>query len=309
MESESLNRFMNRRILVLSHDTPVATAARALHEKGFGSAVISDRHGHMVGIVTDRDLACSVLAFHLSPKTPVSEVMSASVITARPTTSLSDVITMMEENAVRRVPIVKKDGSKERCIGMITLDDLIISEYAKDIRCLAKIVRSQITRAPRSSRHSDRKEERREQVLSHFYKVMAKSMDLPKPMAERLTFCLLKKIVQRLPYAEADHFIAQLPSLLQEDLRSLPAGPDKQIRAESVVSDISAAFQVDRFEAREFIHGFWSGLEELVDEGLLAHLEVWLPEDLRELLIATPGLIEDEWPPAYGRPLASALSS
>lgn len=286
MESDSLNRFMNRRILVLHRDTSAATAARALHENGFGSAVISDRHGHMVGIVTDRDLTCSVLAFGLSPETPIAEVMTSQVIAASPTTRLDEVATMMEVNGVRRIPIVQKeDTGKERCLGMVTLDDLLSCEALKDCESLARIVRSQITRSPPSMPRSGRKEDRREQVINHFYKCMCRHMKLPRETCERLTFFLLKRIVQRLPYTEADHFIAQLPSLIQEDLRSLPAGPDRDITADTILNEVVAGFQLEKRAAYEGMHSFWRGLMEVVDHGLLLRLENWLPIELRRVFV------------------------
>jgi len=280
---DSIQPFVNRRVVVLKHNLPAKVAARALHERGVGSAIVTDQHGHMVGIVTDRDLSSQVLGFELSPETPISEVMTTDILKARKTSTISDVAKMMEINGIRRIPILERtENGREKCVGIVTLDDLIASQ-AVDTGLLSRIVRTQIFKQVRRTRTSQRAENRREQTLNRFNKIMADQMGIGKANAERISFHLLKEIVQRLSSTEAAHFIAQLPSLFHEDLLSLPAGPNLKIDREAVIENLTKGFQLDRQEAERVSQCFWYGLEMALDKGILSHVCAQLPENFRKL--------------------------
>src|SRR5205807_656762 len=109
--------YINRRVIVLNQHLPAKVAARALHERGVGSAIVADRHGHMVGIVTDRDLSSQVLGFELPSDTPISEIMTTDILKARRNATINDVAKMMEVNGIRRVPIIEKsENGREKCL-------------------------------------------------------------------------------------------------------------------------------------------------------------------------------------------------
>jgi Mg/Co/Ni transporter MgtE len=58
---ESLLPFIDRSIIILNEFTPARAAARAMSERHVGCVLVSDHHHHIVGIVTDRDLAIEVI--------------------------------------------------------------------------------------------------------------------------------------------------------------------------------------------------------------------------------------------------------
>jgi CBS domain-containing protein/uncharacterized protein (DUF2267 family) len=279
---DSIQPYINRRVIVLNQDLPAKVAARALHERGVGSAMVADSHGHIVGIVTDRDLSSQVLGFELPSGTPISEIMTTEIIKARRNTTIGDVAKIMEVNGIRRVPIVEKtENGREKCLGIVTLDDLIASQ-AVDPGLLSRIVRTQIFRQVRGTRSSGN-EDRRDQTLNRFNKIMADQMDVPKATAERAAFHILKEIVKRLSSAEAAHFIAQLPSLLHEDLLSLPAGPNPNIDEKTIIVDLMKGFQLDHSEAADLAESFWRGLEEALDPAILGHVLAQMPPGLRRI--------------------------
>lgn len=72
-------------------------------------------------MVTDRDIACRAVAQDKSPGTPVREVMSTPVVTARPGMSLDECCSLMEDKQVRRLPVVDESG---RCCGMVSQADV-----------------------------------------------------------------------------------------------------------------------------------------------------------------------------------------
>lgn len=235
----------HRKVVVLHLDQTVLQAARAMFDNGIGSIVVGDHEGHIVGIITDRDLSCSVLAFSLSSDTPLSEVMTSNPITLEEGFNLQLAAQLMIENGIRRIPIVhRRSGDKRKCIGMITLDDLVSSQ-ACDPQTLGDIVKSQVLRIRKhfdekhTVKHSEivesaftRSEARAEHTLNRFYKKIGVDTGLNEALIEPVTKFILSSLVQRLHYISAAHFIAQLPKMLQEDLLDLPAGPKRSINLE-----------------------------------------------------------------------------
>lgn len=107
-------------------DASIMEAARMMAESDIGDVIVCDQTGsdaHLRGIVTDRDIAVRAVAVGKDPRTtPVSEVCSGDVATVSPDASVDEVIEMMRDRAVRRIPIVQGD----RPIGMVSIGDLAI---------------------------------------------------------------------------------------------------------------------------------------------------------------------------------------
>ncbi|HKP46754.1 MAG TPA: CBS domain-containing protein [Pyrinomonadaceae bacterium] len=85
--------------------------------------IVKDKDSNRLeGIVTDRDLALKVVAEALDPKTTtVQDVMTTSVISCRPDDNVNEVIALMEEHQIRRIPIV---DSSDRLVGIIAQADI-----------------------------------------------------------------------------------------------------------------------------------------------------------------------------------------
>jgi CBS domain-containing protein len=85
--------------------------------------IVNDKQSRKLeGIVTDRDLALKVVAEGLDPKTTkIEEVMTTGVNTCGPDDDLNDAVQLMEENHVRRIPIVDEN---DRLVGIIAQADI-----------------------------------------------------------------------------------------------------------------------------------------------------------------------------------------
>ena len=85
--------------------------------------IVDDKDGNkLTGIVTDRDLAIKVVAEARDPKTTqVDEVMSEGLVTCRENDDVQEVLRLMEDNQIRRIPVVDKG---DHLIGIIAQADV-----------------------------------------------------------------------------------------------------------------------------------------------------------------------------------------
>ena len=116
----------NREVVVVYRNTPLIEAARLMREHHVGSlVVVADRLSERVpiGILTDRDIVVAVVAKELDPRTlTVGEVMTGELLMIREQDGITDVLRLMREKGVRRVPVLTHSGA---LAGILTLDDLL----------------------------------------------------------------------------------------------------------------------------------------------------------------------------------------
>jgi CBS domain-containing protein len=88
---------------------------------GIIPVVENRQNGRLVGVVTDRDIVCRVIARDLDPSgATVNQAMTEDVQSLGTDASLDDCVRLMSEFQVRRIPIVEND----RIVGMVAQADL-----------------------------------------------------------------------------------------------------------------------------------------------------------------------------------------
>lgn len=115
---------MTRSLVSARPEDSVADVARLMKENDVGPIPIVDHENSkkLVGIVTDRDLALKVVAEGRDPRTtPVSEVMTAGVVTCRADDDIERALDAMSTHQLRRIPVVD-DGN--RLVGIIAQADI-----------------------------------------------------------------------------------------------------------------------------------------------------------------------------------------
>jgi CBS domain-containing protein len=76
------------------------------------------------GIITDRDLCCGVVAnAQNADRVHVSELMTPIPVTCEPDYSIEECEELMQENQVRRIPVVDRRG---RCVGIVSQADIAL---------------------------------------------------------------------------------------------------------------------------------------------------------------------------------------
>ena|SRR5262249_22323080 len=113
-------------------DTAQAVA-RILCDRNIGSMpVVADQESRkLVGMITDRDLCCSVIAQGLDPKTTkIEKLISLAPLTCRDGENIETCERLMQEHQIRRVPIV---DAEDRVIGMVSQADLALHDKSERV--------------------------------------------------------------------------------------------------------------------------------------------------------------------------------
>jgi len=117
-----LKEVMRSNPTTIQIEESVARAAMAMCRDEVGSCIVL-RDNLPVGIVTEEDINCKVVAKDLKPGAiRVSEVMSTPLITVRSDKTVRDAAYMMIKNHVRRLPVVDE---KNLVIGIVTVRDIL----------------------------------------------------------------------------------------------------------------------------------------------------------------------------------------
>lgn len=277
-----MNTVKKKKILVLPQSAPAFEAARAMSENFYGCAVVSDGKGHIVGIVTDRDLACGVLGERLAHETALQEIMAPNPKFVYQSDSPNKALNKMQKYGVRRIPVIQITNSgSEHCVGMYSLDDFIMSKDFS-LADIKPVVRKQIRTYTSRSGYKNKNDQHKEQTLNRFNKNIASEIRLKRSIAEEISFLLLKNLVQVLPSKVATSFISEIPSLLQEDLRAIRQTKAVKPMVKKIQSAIESQYDLGKIEAAKAIKGFWSGLTVAMPSAILKHVFLHLPSDWQD---------------------------
>jgi len=119
--AEPITQLMSTPAITIGRDATVEEAAKLMAVRGIGFLVVLEPGGTIAGVITDRDIAVRAVATGGSLATPVAEVWTKSVVTAPSTATPSEIVSLITERGVRRIPIVDHHGVLQ---GVITLGDL-----------------------------------------------------------------------------------------------------------------------------------------------------------------------------------------
>ena len=113
---------MTTNVETVSPDATTKDAARIMHDQHIGSLPVVDADGKLLGIITDRDICCKVVATGRDAGwTKVHEVMHKGLATCFADQDVNDAAKLMAEKHVRRVAVVNRKNSMS---GLLSVDDL-----------------------------------------------------------------------------------------------------------------------------------------------------------------------------------------
>ena len=111
---------MTRDVQTVRPDQTAREAASFMLRADAGSIPVLEGD-RLVGMITDRDIAVRGVAEGHGPDTPVRELMTNDMVTAREDDDVDDVAARMSQAQVRRLPVI---DDQERLCGIVSLGDL-----------------------------------------------------------------------------------------------------------------------------------------------------------------------------------------
>ena len=100
----------------------VQQSAQLMKTEDVGPIPIVGSDGKLEGIITDRDIVLKVVAEGRDPKTTkLADVMSTDLITCASDGDIEETLDLMEDNQIRRIPVVDASG---RLVGIISQADI-----------------------------------------------------------------------------------------------------------------------------------------------------------------------------------------
>ena len=120
---ETIDHFMNRRVLAGGPDTPLSEVVRRMDADAQSAFVVCDR-GTPIGVITERDvvtLMARSLAGASQAGTLAGDIMASPVHTLRESACMGEVVRVMKERGFRRVPIVDERG---HLTGIVNIGEL-----------------------------------------------------------------------------------------------------------------------------------------------------------------------------------------
>ena len=121
-----------------SPETTLDQVAKMMVQNDCGEIPVIDVNDRPVGVVTDRDIVCRVVADGKNPMAHTAEsCMSQPVVTVGADDPLDDVVATMEKHQIRRVPVVDEHGC---CAGIISQADLAWAEPLPEVGELVREV-------------------------------------------------------------------------------------------------------------------------------------------------------------------------
>lgn len=114
-----VSRIMRSPVTTITPDTPVQVAAGLMGALGIGALPVC-KDGHIVGIVTDRDIVIRWFSC-ASIDEPVTRIMTPDVVTCRADQAIAEAAHKMADLQIRRLPVLDGAGA---LVGMLSLGDI-----------------------------------------------------------------------------------------------------------------------------------------------------------------------------------------
>lgn len=292
-------------MVVQKPDTSAYDAVRAMEDNHIGMILVQAR-GQLRGVVTDRDLALRLIGRGLDPRTTtLQDVMTENPLSLNISAERAQVIDLMRERGIRRVPLLEDDG--QTLAGLVTLDDLLLTNEL-DVTDAAEIVYAQLAAPARekpeglthpspSARASAQERDATGAQQRHaahaaqsarFADELVRDATLLDDLevAHAAFETVVIDLTRRLTPTEAHNMLSQLPETIRERALDVTAGPDRAITRASIESRLVGLLGVDTGRAADVLAKICNVLTVLVSPGQVEHVRAQLPEDLRELFLA-----------------------
>lgn len=111
-------------VVTVRPEHTIREALALLAKHNIGALVVADADGHLLGILSERDIVREATVNEQLFSDPVSKIMTRDLITGLPQDDLKSVANTMTERRIRHLPVV--DGGK--LVGIVSIGDVVKAE-------------------------------------------------------------------------------------------------------------------------------------------------------------------------------------
>lgn len=116
----AIKDIMTKEVVTIETSKTVFEAAKLMSSKGVGCLVVVIQ-AFPVGIITERDIVRRIVAKRSSLDVKVTEVMTKTLKTVDPDSSLKESARIMSNNKIRRLPVLKNN----KLVGIVAASDFV----------------------------------------------------------------------------------------------------------------------------------------------------------------------------------------
>jgi len=116
----SVKDIMTKKVATIESGKTIYNAAQLMAEKNLGCLIVVVK-GFPVGIITEKDIVHRVVAKRAQTDTKLAEVMTKTLITVEPDTSIREAARMMSANKIHRIPVLKEN----KLVGIVAASDFV----------------------------------------------------------------------------------------------------------------------------------------------------------------------------------------
>jgi CBS domain-containing protein len=113
---------MTRNVKTANREMTLREVAALMRDGDMGSLPVVE-NGKLIGIVTDRDIVVRAIAEGRNIETPIGDVMTSEIFSAKEDDFVFEAIRLMGERQVRRIPVVDDFG---KLAGIIAIADIAL---------------------------------------------------------------------------------------------------------------------------------------------------------------------------------------
>jgi CBS domain-containing protein len=115
---------MTTKVVTLSPHHSFSDAANLMNDRYFRHCVVVDTYGHIVGVISDRDILRALARNPNSRTKSLDQFMTHNPVTVRRNTHIADAVGKIISKQINCLPVVEEDGS---VCGLVTSTDLLRS--------------------------------------------------------------------------------------------------------------------------------------------------------------------------------------
>lgn len=117
-----LRDIIKNKVVSCARDHKIRDVAELMRSNDVGAILVVEQNQKPVGIVTDRDIVIRCVCDGLSIDEKVERIMSENVECVSLDAGLHDVIRLMRDRKIRRVPVVDQGG---KSMGLVSFGDIV----------------------------------------------------------------------------------------------------------------------------------------------------------------------------------------